>query len=128
MRLSKLTTRRVIVWSVILLIIGAICYPLFTPLVDISQESVSRIEVGMALEQVEEIMGGREGIYDGLTGWGETGGFGKGSHGWHGLAGGVEVFLDRDNRVARKQLCNITSRSIDTAQLIWERLSRGIFR
>jgi hypothetical protein len=128
MKLHQLTTRRAILWAVSLIIIGAIAYPLFTPLVDISSESFSRIEPGMTLEEVERIMGGPEGHYDGMTRWPMTDGLGKGSHGWYGLAGGFEVHLDGDGRVTRKRLCKITSIEMNLAALIVERLSRGIFR
>lgn len=63
------------------------------PVARITSKSCSRIRPGMTVEQVERIIGARQGWYDGVGGIRDDAHFVKGSLNWIGMRGSIVVVL-----------------------------------
>jgi hypothetical protein len=128
----KLWQQKIWIWF----IFGAACgvavsaatFALITPCVRISPNVLHEFKPGMTLKEVEAIIGGPQGFYDGITGVQSNAPPWKGDWSWVGSEGEVVIYPNNAQRVEKASFYSIRILSQDKGQLVWERLTRGVLR
>ncbi len=109
---------------------AVIVFAMCMPVVRIAPETCAEIRPGMEIEEVEKIIGGRPGAYDGVWGWQSGAPHGKvwQVQSWISSQGEIAVEVDGSLRVARAGYYPIRIKGQNQTEFVWERLTRGVFR
>ncbi len=106
--------KRRLVYTVILLIFAIGCYVMLYSDDRITQENQSRITPGMTVHEVEQILGGPEGVYVSL--WNSHGNYpapappkadGVKEQEWLRATGAIWVYFDGNDRVVESQFMEV---------------------
>lgn len=125
----KISRRKVLV-ALIFTVLFAVVMALLTPCVRVSPGVVEEIKPGMTIKDVEGIIGGPPGWYDGV--WGirsnETVVYKGEGPSWVNARGEIIVHEDDFHKVTGARFREVEIINWDFNQLIWERMTRGVFR
>jgi hypothetical protein len=109
------------------LVASVISWLLLTPLVRITPENCARIKPGMTQQDVEGILGGPPGMYDGLGEFqfvdAHPAGKGAGLE-WTARDGDVVIVFDKNGQVAKSTFYPIRVTAYDQWSLVVERVTR----